>query len=655
MSTEDASRGNGSLAETPDNPTRTSEPGILIRYRMLLRIVLLLGLFAVSLFGSLALRYDFRFVRGLGPSWVRTEFLPTLPILLAIKGVVFAMFGLYRSSWRYVGFRDILRIVTASYVGTFIFVPVFLTIQNFTDPRFFGGFPQSVIVLDLIATISLVGIVSIVVRFYHEEYLPLAVQRLIRLLIVGAGDAGEAALREIQRMDVVLYDVVGFLDDNPRKLRARIHGVEVLGDTSQVREFCERHAIDEVLLAIPSAPQRIVRGLVERCHGTQVRFRTVPALGDLIAGRVRVSQMRNVDIEDLLGREAVTLDDDAIAQYLRDKVVLVTGAGGSIGAEMCRQIARVGPQRLILVEQTENNLFTIERDLLRSFDALPLEAYVADICDAERIEHVFAAEQPAAVFHAAAHKHVPMMERNVGEAIKNNVGGTRTLADAAVRAGVRKFVMISTDKAVNPTSVMGCAKRVAELYVQQLSARGATKFVTVRFGNVLGSSGSVVPIFKAQIERGGPVTVTHPEMTRYFMTIPEAAQLVLQAGAIGDGGEIFLLDMGEPVKIVDLARDLITLSGLKPDTDIEIQFTGVRPGEKLFEELSVSGENILTTSHPKIGVWEKRAEDFETVVAGVEDLLAMAEVATADALRQRLAELVPEYQPNPNGSAGNDE
>jgi FlaA1/EpsC-like NDP-sugar epimerase len=458
-----------------------------------------------------------------------------------------------------------------------------------------------------------------------------------------------------KRLCAVLYDVVGFLDDNPRKLRARIHGVEVLGDTSQVREFCERHAIDEVLLAIPSAPQRIVRGLVERCHGTQVRFRTVPALGDLIAGRVRVSQMRNVDIEDLLGREAVTLDDDAIAQYLRDKVVLVTGAGGSIGAEMCRQIARVGPQRLILVEQTENNLFTIERDLLRSFDALPLEAYVADICDAERIEHVFAAEQPAAVFHAAAHKHVPMMERNVGEAIKNNVGGTRTLADAAVRAGVRKFVMISTDKAVNPTSVMGCAKRVAELYVQQLSARGATKFVTVRFGNVLGSSGSVVPIFKAQIERGGPVTVTHPEMTRYFMTIPEAAQLVLQAGAIGDGGEIFLLDMGEPVKIVDLARDLITLSGLKPDTDIEIQFTGVRPGEKLFEELSVSGENILTTSHPKIGVWEKRAEDFETVVAGVEDLLAMAEVATADALRQRLAELVPEYQPNPNGSAGNDE
>ncbi len=634
---------------------------MIVQYRTPLRILLYALIFTLSLLFSLALKYDFKFLvqRPNAPDefWLATQFLPALPLILIIKLAVFGLFGLYRSSLRYVGFRDILYIIVASYISTFVFiVSFFLTEYVFTflptsapEGHAFGSFPQVAFLLDLVTTIGLACVVSIGVRFYHEEYLPADEAGTSRLLIVGAGDAGETLLREIQRMDVVRYEVVGFLDDEPQKQRTSIHGVRVIGRTPEVREVCKRFEVEEVLIAMPSAPQRTVRALVERCHGMNVHFRTVPALSDLIAGRVKVSQIRDVDIEDVLGREAVTLDTEAIGRYVCDKAVVVTGAGGSIGSEMCRQIARFGPKKLILLEHAENNLFTIEQELRRQFGNIPLGVYVADIADATRIDQLFAADRPNAVFHAAAHKHVPMMERNVGEAVKNNIGGTRTLADAAMRHHVEKFVMISTDKAVNPTSVMGCSKRVAEMYVQQLSGRGETQFVTVRFGNVLGSSGSVVPIFRAQIARGGPVTVTHPEMVRYFMTIPEAAQLVLQAGAIGAGGEILLLDMGEPVKIVDLARDLITLSGLRPDDDVEIQFTGVRPGEKLFEELSISGEDVQATSHAKIGVWRKRPEDWDTVCGGLEDLLKMADAATPDEIRERLRRLVPEYQPNGNG------
>jgi FlaA1/EpsC-like NDP-sugar epimerase len=441
--------------------------------------------------------------------------------------------------------------------------------------------------------------------------------------------------------------VVGFLDDDPSKLRARIRGVTVLGRTSEIREICESYDIGEVLIAMPSAPQQVVRELIEKCKGTNLRFRTVPAMSDLIEGRVQVSQIRPVSIEDLLGRDPVTLDNQAIGEYIRGKVVMVTGAGGSIGSEMCRQIARFKPKMLLLVERMENALFEIDRDLQRQFPDLCRLPCVADIADGERIRRLLQQHRPTAVFHAAAHKHVPMMEWNPGEAIKNNVVGTRILADCVSEAGVEKFVMISTDKAVNPTSVMGCTKRIAEMYVQQLGTRTGTRteFVTVRFGNVLGSSGSVVPIFKEQIARGGPVTVTHPEMTRYFMTIPEAAQLVLQAGAMGKGGEIFLLDMGEPVKIVDLAFDLITLSGLRPHEDVEIRFTGMRPGEKLFEELSIAGEDVSPTKHPKIGIMLKRPEDFHRVCERIEFLESVSDTATADELRAELARTVPEYTP----------
>lgn len=610
-------------------------------------------LFTLSLFLSFALAYDFKTAEP----WITREFLPYLPLTLVVKGLVFHWMRLYRDSWRYVGLRDLFTIMKASHASFFIcvlfyFLYAWTWMQN-QELSQRMDLPRSMFLMDWFATFGLVSAARIGFRFYHEELRPLAGSTQIRLLIVGAGDVADMVLREIIRTAEDRYLVVGFLDDDAAKLNARIRGIEVLGRTDQLRDICQQHDVDEVLMAMPSAPQRIIRQLIESCSGMNLRFRTVPAVSDLLEGRVEVSQIRPVDIEDLLGRDPVKLDTAAIEEYVRDKVVMVTGAGGSIGSEMCRQIIRFQPARLLLVEQMENALFEIDYELRRDVPQIERIPYVADICDRERMRVLMQREKPHAVFHAAAHKHVPMMEWNPGESVKNNVIGTMTLADAAAEAGVEKFVMISTDKAVNPTSVMGCTKRVAEMYVQQLQTHRntTTEFVTVRFGNVLGSSGSVVPIFKKQIARGGPVTVTHPEMTRYFMTIPEAAQLVLQAGAMGKGGEIFLLDMGEPVKILDLAMDLITLSGLRPHEDIEINFTGIRPGEKLFEELSITGEDASQTTHPKIGIIKKRPEDFDRVCRQVGELVKIVDSAAADDIRAKLRDIVPEYTAsNPAGA-----
>ncbi|MCP4249116.1 MAG: polysaccharide biosynthesis protein, partial [bacterium] len=512
-------------------------------------------------------------------------------------------------------------------------------------------FRQSVFLLDPAATIVFVSLARVAVRFYYEELYPMPYERRTRVLIVGAGDSGEALLREIQRRPSSAYEVVGFVDDQGTS-HPEIHHVKVLGRTEDIAAICKREAIEEILIALPRATPRDLRRVVERCQGTHVRFRTIPPAIDLIEGRVQVSQIRAVAIEDLLGRDPVELDTEGLGRILKGKRIAITGAGGSIGSEMCRQIARFGPERVILVEQAENNLFEIDRELRRTYPDLDIVPCVADICDRTRLRAILARERPAVLFHAAAHKHVPMMEINPGEAVKNNVMGSRTVADAAVEAKVAKMVMISTDKAVNPTSIMGCSKRVAELYVQQLDGRCDTQFVTVRFGNVLGSSGSVIPIFRQQIARGGPVTVTHPEMTRYFMTIPEAAQLVLQAGTMGCGGEIYVLDMGEPVRIVDLAQDMITLSGLRPGLDIEISYTGVRPGEKLYEELSIEGEDVSPTQHPKIGIWKNRPEDWEKLCAKMTHLIGLADAddVHGNAIRSHLGDLVPEYQPEAAGA-----
>ena len=640
-------------------------PGFIARHRTPICVGAHVFVFALSLLSAFALAHNFRWALPSGapgaPSfyWFFELYLPLLPLAVGIKLLVFHFMRQYRGSWRYVGLRDLLGVLRASWISAFLFVSAYFIIENawaythddmtLLDPQ--RRFAQSIFLLDAVATIVLVAAARVSVRFYHEEVRAVPGESPSRVLIVGANDSGEALLREILRMPTARYDVLGFVDDRATPQHARIHNVEVLGPTSNLKEICEREDIDEVLIALPSATPREMRRVVELCQGTNVQFRTIPPAIDLIEGRVQVSQIRAVDIEDLLGRDPVELDIAAIGEVLKGKRIVVTGAGGSIGSEMCRQIARFTPERLVLVEQAENNLFEIDRELRRSFPELDILPVVADICDRKRLGAVMRQEGPSAVFHAAAHKHVPMMELNPGEAVKNNVQGSMNVADAAVEAGVEKMVMISTDKAVNPTSVMGCSKRVAELYVQQLSRRSATQFVTVRFGNVLGSSGSVIPIFKQQIARGGPVTVTHPDMTRYFMTIPEAAQLVLQAGTMGQGGEIYVLDMGDPVRIVDLARDMITLSGLRLGEDIEIVFSGIRPGEKLFEELSVVGEDIAPTRHPKIGTWKHRPEDWERLQAGINRLIGLADSDDGTAIRQQLSELVPEYQPNPEGAA----
>ncbi len=615
-------------------------------HRLTVKAGLHLLLYALSWFFAFSLAYNFHY--GNQP-WFRVFFLPLLPVVVGVKFIVFHLRGLHRGSWRYVGMRDLTDVIKSAWISFALIFAAYFGIANLQVliPGFvpFEGrdFPDSVLLLDFAGTIALVCGARIAIRLYHEEVAPNTEGALPRLLVCGAGNSGENVLREIQRQPVMQYQIVGFVDDDPAKLGARIHGVDVLGTIDDIKEICEAEDIDEILIAMPSATRDQIRRVVDQCKGANLRFKTLPAITDLIAGRAQVQQIRDVDINDLLGRDPVTLDVDQIGAFLAGRCVMVTGAGGSIGSEMCRQVARFKPKRIALVEQAEENLFHIERELRATFPEIDVAPHIADICDNGRVTRLFETERPSVVFHAAAHKHVPMMEANPGEAIKNNIRGTRTVADAANAAGCEKFVMISTDKAVNPTSIMGCSKRVAEMYIQALNERSETQFVTVRFGNVLGSSGSVVPIFKEQIACGGPVTVTHPEMVRFFMTIPEAAQLVLQAGAMGDGGEIYVLDMGEPVKIVDLARDLITLSGFRPDEDIDIVFTGMRPGEKLYEELMIEGEDIAHTSHPKIGIWRRRAEDWDGLVSVIEALLGDADMLDRDAARQRLKAIVPEF------------
>ncbi len=616
-----------------------------------------LVLFAVGWLLAFGLAYNFKDMWS-ETQWFSRFFLPLLPAVLVIKALVFGVMGLYRASWRYVSMRDVFQVSKAAFISFAWLFAIYYGLINieqaapllgfdgFAGFEPFGGrsFPDSVLILDFAGTIALVCGARFAVRLYHEEVQPLQEGSTPKLVILGAGDAGENVAREIMRLPVLQYRVVGFLDDDQSKWGTQIHGIEVLGGIDKTKETCDEHSVDEILIAMPSATRAQVRRVVELCQGTNLRFKTLPAIADLIAGRAQVQQIRDVDINDLLGRAPVKLDTAGIAEFLDGRGVMVTGAGGSIGSEMCRQVARFGPQRLLLVEQAEQNLFEIDRELLAKFPELDVVPYIADIGDAARVNSIFQRERPTAVFHAAAHKHVPMMELNPGEALKNNIVGTRTVADAAARNGCERFVMISSDKAVNPTSIMGGSKRVAEMYIQALNERVETQFVTVRFGNVLGSSGSVVPIFKEQIARGGPVRVTHPDMVRFFMTIPEASQLVLQSGSMGAGGEIFVLDMGEPVRIIDLARDLITLSGFRPGEDIEIKFVGVRPGEKLYEELAIDGEDVSRTAHPKIGIWQKRSEDWDWLLEAIGGLLREVEALDREQVRNRIKQVVPEFQ-----------
>jgi len=622
---------------------------VIIAYRRLLVVLVHLLLWTASLTAAFFLRFEFDFPRGFRPlAW------QLLVLTLAIRALVHWRFGLFHGLWRYSGLRDLVSLLQAAAISSLSIAAVWAFRQAHT-------FPRSILILDFAFSILIVGGLRFGIRTVREIAIqntrntPANGERRRRVLVLGAGDAGEMLMREITRIYGHRYEPVGFLDDSPAKQNERIHGVPVLGPINDLAPLIERSRIDEVILAIPSMNGQAMRRIVNLCTPSGVTLRTVPGVDSLIDGRVTVSQLADVAIEDLLGREPVTLDADSIREFIRGHSVLVTGAGGSIGSELCKQICRFSPKTLLLVEQAENNLFEIHRALVREFPEIDVKPYVADICDSRRLEAIFENERPAVVFHAAAHKHVPMMEANPGEAIKNNVFGTKKVADTAHRFNVETFVMVSTDKAVNPTSIMGVSKRTAEIYVQALSQRSRTKFVTVRFGNVLGSAGSVIPIFKQQIAAGGPVTVTHPEMQRYFMTIPEACQLILQAGAIGRGGEILILDMGKPVKIVDLARDLIRLSGFAPEEDIAIEFSGVRPGEKLFEELSVDAEKAVTkTRHPKIFVGTFRPYPWTEVERGLEWLHSLSDGSEPTQIRAAFQQLVPEYSPSMGESAAHD-
>jgi len=626
-------------------------PTSLLQYRKLLIISAHIAAFAASLLFAFLLANNMQLRRD----WLIGQYPTLLVFFIIIKLVVFGLFGQYRGWWRYVGISDLISILRSSMVSSIVIVALWFA---FLSTTFLRGrlqslteISQGVFVADLFITVLLLGGLRMMVRLYHEEFLAVESSRLKRFLIVGAGNAGEALLREIQRMSVSQYDVVGFIDDAPAKQDTSIHGISVLGTVEELPKICKEHTIEEIAIAIPSATPRHLRRVVQVCEGTKIRFRTVPSITDIATGKFRVSQIRDVDIKDLLGREVVQLDLNLIETFLKDKIVLVTGAGGSIGSEMCRQICLFTPKLLLLAEQSENPLFHIENELRKKFPAIPMEAVICDITDKSRVERIFEKYAPQIVIHAAAHKHVPLMELNPGEAVKNNITGTKIVADAADRFGSSNFVMVSTDKAVNPTSIMGSSKRIAEMYIQDLNKTSKTGFVTVRFGNVLGSNGSVVPIFEKQIAEGGPVTVTHPEMKRYFMTIPEASQLVLQAAAMGKGGEIFVLDMGEPVKIVDLAKELITLSGFRPGEDIEITFTGPRPGEKLFEELSIKGENMQQTRHPKIGIWTNIPMDRNRLHAGISGLQNTALTGNYGEITRQIKELIPEYIGDKNSSS----
>ncbi len=602
----------------------------------------LIDLLALSAayWAAFALRFEFDFT-------IETLklLLFTWPYVIILKFSLLFLTGVPNFAWRYVGLRELARIVTALGAATGA-----LVVLRVVGPIFGGYFkfvtiPFGVLGMDFALGILGVAGVRVVRRVIAERqerrnHACPATERK-RSLLIGAGRAGVMVAKEVEQNPQMGIDVVGFIDDDPLKIGAVIQGRKVLGDTASLAQIAAARKADQAIITIASASGAAIRNIVNLCEKIDLPVKIIPGIYEILQGKVGITRIREVTIEDLLGREAVELDLDAIGRFLRGKRVMVTGAGGSIGAELCRQVARFNPEQLVLLEQAENPLFDIDSELRRDFQNLDAVPVIADICDSHRVDVVFSRHRPHVVFHAAAHKHVPMMEWNPGEALKNNVFGTKKVADAADRYGVEAFVMISTDKAVNPTSVMGASKRVAEVYVQTLARKSKTKFVAVRFGNVLGSAGSVIPTFKEQIRRGGPVTVTHPEMKRYFMTIPEACRLVMEAAAMGQGGEIFVLDMGEPVKIADLARDLIRLSGFSEE-EIPIVYTGVRPGEKLFEELSTRGENMNRTRHPKIFIGRIAEYPYPKVVEALATISAVTDATTREEAAAALRTLVPE-------------
>jgi FlaA1/EpsC-like NDP-sugar epimerase len=593
---------------------------------------------------SYLLRFDFDI-----PQRDTQYMLYQLPLVLLLQLLILWKVGIYAFIWRYVGMAEVKAFITAAFLAALPMILMRICLPDTLQP---ARIPLSITIMDLAFAFGGVLAIRILRRAIYERGSERQnVTRQLQngfakkpVLLIGAGRAGVMVAREIRIRGDMGMDVRGFIDDNPEKVGSVIQGVKVLGRTQDIPHLVSKLKIDHVVITFAEASRQEFRRILDICEQAKVRVRTVPSIFEVLQGKLKVTRIRDVQIEDLLGREQVQLDEESMHRFLTAKTVMITGAGGSIGSELVRQVVRFQPKRLMLVERAEFALFSIEQELRSAGIAIETLSLVADVGDKVRMQTIFQNDCPQVILHAAAHKHVPMMEFNPSEAIRNNVLATRSLGELASEFGVETFVLISTDKAVCPTSVMGASKRVAELVVQDLNRRSTTRFLAVRFGNVIGSTGSVIPTFRDQIRRGGPVTVTHPQMVRYFMTIPEAAQLVLQAAAIGEGGEIFILDMGEPVSILDLAKDTITLSGLKPFEDIDIVFSGMRPGEKLFEELQTTDENIIRTRHPKIFIGRLAVYPEEKIIHGLDRLSHLATNGWDRELRKALSDLLPEAQ-----------
>jgi FlaA1/EpsC-like NDP-sugar epimerase len=600
--------------------------------------------------------YLFRFEFSLTPDYIQ-QIRTVLIWLVPLKLIIFLSFGLYQGMWRYTSVRDFWLLAQATLVSTLLIIFIMIYLNRFQ------GYSRAVFIVDGVFTFLLTGGKRMIIRSFlsslanpKSNVRPLPAANLKKVLIVGAGAAGEKILREIFENYQLHYNVIGFIDDDQEKQGRSIHGIPVIGKVENLPFIMEKENVHEILIAIPSAAGDEIRHIVEACKDCNVSYKILPGIGELIDGRVSVKILRDISYEDLLGRPPVHLNIKGIRNYLDGKTVLITGCGGSIGSELCRQVIKYQPHSVILLDAGETNLFNIQMELQNEKYCRNCEAILGQVQDGQLMNDVFKKFKPHVVFHAAAYKHVPMLEKNPWEAVFNNIIGSRMVMEMSFKHHAERFVLVSTDKAVRPTNVMGASKRVTELIMQSMQGNG-TRFMAVRFGNVVGSSGSVIPLFRRQIEQGGPVTVTHPEVNRYFMTIPEASQMILQAGAMGEGGEVFILRMGTPVKIADMARDLIRLSGKEPDIDIKIVFTGLREGEKLYEELITVGEDILPTSHEKVMMLRSDChtndenilrEIRERLGKQIDELVKISQLHDTKAIKIKLKQIIPEYTPQEN-------
>ena len=598
---------------------------------------------AAATYLGLVARFDFRYGDIADKAFIETAW-DYLPFSIAVTIVLFWLFHMYQSLWEYAGATEMINMVLGCVCSAASQMVIVHMILHWGYPRssyvFFGGFLLFFVVMS---------------RFFYRAFRAFVEKRTdtaksVNVMVIGAGDAGNSLIREMKSSSYIQKNALCVIDDDKSKIGNYIHGVKVVGGRDDILESVARYHIDEIIIAMPSAHKSTVREILEICKQTKCELKTLPGIYQLVNGEVNVSQLRKVDVVDLLGREQIEVDLDSIMGYVRGKTILVTGGGGSIGSELCRQIASYQPKQLIIFDIYENSAYDIQQELKKKYPELNLEVLIGSVRNTNRVNSIFETYHPNIVYHAAAHKHVPLMEDSPNEAIKNNVLGTWKVAEAAVTYHADKFVMISTDKAVNPTNIMGASKRICEMIVQAYNGRSKTDFVAVRFGNVLGSNGSVIPLFKKQIAAGGPVTVTHPDIIRYFMTIPEAVSLVLQAGAYAHGGEIFVLEMGEPVKILDLAKNLIRLSGYIPGEDIQIQFTGLRPGEKLYEEMLMEEEGMQETANKLIHIGKPIEFDETEFFTQLQELkVESKEEINNEAIREWVKKLVPTYQIKKDG------